>query len=396
MSDRAQVEKEKGNEAFKAGDFPKAIGHYTAAFIADPSNHTYPLNRAAAYLKLGKNEDAERDCDAVLRLDAKNIKGYFRRGQARLALQKLPDAASDFSLILKLDPPNQLAKQELKKVQDLLKAIPNKPVQRTPIDVSTLGQPSSALGTASPKRRRIPIEIVDSEPSTSVAPSSSKSPDSTLLTPVSSRALNATPNTPVVSTQAPPAAPAAPSPTQPPPPTFREAREAREASRYRGGIFKADGTHKLFTAPTQAAADSNTGAQTREPPQTLVSFMSIWRTLTTEEERWDVLRQIPAPRLPVLFKTSLDASILAAIIHTLRVALKSAPEDAARLAVVRAYMVNMPRVPRFATVSLMMSSEERADVLRIWEMLGRYKGDGVEGQMERRKEEGSKAAWGCV
>lgn len=44
----------QGNEAFKAGDFPKAIGHYTAAFIADPSNLTYPLNRAAAYLKLGK------------------------------------------------------------------------------------------------------------------------------------------------------------------------------------------------------------------------------------------------------------------------------------------------------------------------------------------------------
>lgn len=44
----------QGNEAFKARDFPKAIGHYTAAFIADPSNPTYPLNRAAAYLKLGK------------------------------------------------------------------------------------------------------------------------------------------------------------------------------------------------------------------------------------------------------------------------------------------------------------------------------------------------------
>ena len=44
----------KGNAAFKAGDYPTAIGHYTAAFIADPANATYPLNRAAAYLKLGK------------------------------------------------------------------------------------------------------------------------------------------------------------------------------------------------------------------------------------------------------------------------------------------------------------------------------------------------------
>lgn len=45
---------EQGNEAFKAGDFPAAIGHYTAAVLADPRNPTYALNRAAAYLRLGK------------------------------------------------------------------------------------------------------------------------------------------------------------------------------------------------------------------------------------------------------------------------------------------------------------------------------------------------------
>lgn len=44
----------KGNAAFKAGDYPLAIGHYSAAIIADQRNPTYPLNRAAAYLKLGK------------------------------------------------------------------------------------------------------------------------------------------------------------------------------------------------------------------------------------------------------------------------------------------------------------------------------------------------------
>lgn len=141
--------------------------------------------------------------------------------------------------------------------------------------------------------------------------------------------------------------------------------------------------------------------------------MSLWNSLTTEEERWDVLRvcasrwfsmdcpdligdqQIPATRLPVLFKTSLDASILAAILHSLRVALTDTPEDSERIRVVRAYMVNMPRVPRFGTVSLMMSSEEREDAQAIWDLLGRYEGDGVEGQMEKRKEDGSRSAWGC-
>lgn len=49
-----ESDSEKGNEAFKAGDYPSAIGHYTEAILADKSNPTYPLNRAAAYLKLGK------------------------------------------------------------------------------------------------------------------------------------------------------------------------------------------------------------------------------------------------------------------------------------------------------------------------------------------------------
>jgi hypothetical protein len=44
----------QGNVAFKSGDYPTAIGHYTTAILADKSDVTYPLNRAAAYLKLGK------------------------------------------------------------------------------------------------------------------------------------------------------------------------------------------------------------------------------------------------------------------------------------------------------------------------------------------------------
>ncbi|KAL7279714.1 hypothetical protein ACG7TL_006121 [Trametes sanguinea] len=392
MSAKAQAEKDKGNEAFKAGDFPKAIGHYTAAFIADPSNPTYPLNRAAAYLKLGKNEDAERDCDAVLRLDPKNVKGLFRRGQARVAMQKLHEAEADFAQALKLDPANQAAKQELQKVKAALQAIPAKPKQRIPVEVSLPAPSSSASSTPSPpKRRRIPIQIVESAQTAgpSSQPSASKAAKDDLLTPVASRPLAesspAQRSSDTTASDSSEPAPAAPSASRPPPSTYREAKAAREEARPRGGIFRADGTQKLFTsAPT--SQNGSTSAPKREPPQTLVAFMNIWKTLRTEEERWDVLRQIPPTRLPVLFKTSLDPPVLAAILHTLRVALGAAPEDEERLRVVRGYMVNLPRVPRFNTVSLMMSAAERADAQVVWDLLGRYQGEGVEGEMEKRKE----------
>jgi tetratricopeptide (TPR) repeat protein len=102
----------QGNAAFKAGDYPAAIGLYTEAILTKPDDPTFPLNRAAAYLKLGKyvrfayrwwlvdvsqlgvyrNEDAERDCTTVVTLHASNVKGLFRRAQARTALNKLSDA----------------------------------------------------------------------------------------------------------------------------------------------------------------------------------------------------------------------------------------------------------------------------------------------------------------
>ena len=97
----------------------------------------------------------------------------------------------------------------------------------------------------------------------------------------------------------------------------------------------------------------------------------------------------------MLFKTSLDASVLAAMLHALRAALAAVPDDAKRIQVARAYMVNLPRVPRFNTVSLMMTAAERSEAQAVWDLLGRSRGEGVEGEMDRRKEDGSRAAWGC-
>ena len=61
----------------------------------------------------------------------------------------------------------------------------------------------------------------------------------------------------------------------------------------------------------------------------------------------------------------------------------------------RAYMVNLPRVPRFSTVSMMMKDDERAEAQMVWDLLGRSRGDGVEGERDQQKEDGSRAAWGC-
>ncbi|KAI0920036.1 hypothetical protein AcV7_006045 [Taiwanofungus camphoratus] len=186
---KAQTEKDKGNAAFKAGDFPTAIGHYTAAVLADPANPTYPLNRAAAYLKLGKNEDAERDCTTVLKLGEGNIKAVFRRGQARVAMQKLREAEVDFRSALKLEPANEAVKQELKRVEEMLqRRVEVK--SKGPADVISGPFPSTSSSAPTPKRRRIPIEVVDPSASSSTAAATTTAGSDAFMTPVSSRPLS--------------------------------------------------------------------------------------------------------------------------------------------------------------------------------------------------------------
>jgi tetratricopeptide (TPR) repeat protein len=55
--------RERGNEAFKAGDFPKALAEYSEAIKRDPDTAVYYVNRAAARTKLLDFSGALADCD---------------------------------------------------------------------------------------------------------------------------------------------------------------------------------------------------------------------------------------------------------------------------------------------------------------------------------------------
>ncbi|KAI0086569.1 hypothetical protein BDY19DRAFT_995857 [Irpex rosettiformis] len=417
--------KEKGNAAFKSGDFAGAIGHYTAAILADPKNATYPLNRAAAYLKLGKNEDADRDCTRVIELDSRNVKGWFRRGQARASLNRLEDAKQDFERVLQLDPQNDASQQEVKKVVQAIQERNSKLKNKIPIDVNPSSPSSSDL---IPRRRRVPITIVDSDmppPSSSLETVRAIKKED-LLQPVSSRSLE--------KTQSPPpseetnSTPGNTASTPKKPATFKEAKQAREAQKFRsgGGIFRRDGQHTLFdahprpaTSPVPSPKTENTPPPNASSPpllppsieksiiktsaeptkprtvpslvaaasaMTLFNFNRNWDSLKTPEARWDFLQQIPPSSLPSLFKTSLEASNVVSILQTLRHVLQhtSLPQDTKHL--IQEYLVSLARVSRFNTVVLFMSADERRLAREVWTTLE----DGVVADSPERK------AWGLL
>ncbi|XP_078491582.1 tetratricopeptide repeat protein 12-like [Ciona intestinalis] len=98
--------KELGNEEFKKNNFDEAIRIYTEATKEAKDLTPLYTNRAAAYLKLGKCEEAVADCDFSLRIDERWVKAFVFKGRAYQKLNKFDDAIEQFKELLKIDEKN--------------------------------------------------------------------------------------------------------------------------------------------------------------------------------------------------------------------------------------------------------------------------------------------------
>ncbi len=91
----------------------QAVEHYSRALELDPQLLTAQNNRAMCWLKLGRFQEALKDCDSVLDADPGNVKALLRRGTAKQALEQLAEAADDFRRITELQPNNKEAHTRL-------------------------------------------------------------------------------------------------------------------------------------------------------------------------------------------------------------------------------------------------------------------------------------------
>ncbi|KAJ8081162.1 hypothetical protein PM082_018005 [Marasmius tenuissimus] len=368
-TEKARVEKDKGNAAFKAGDYATAVGHYSAAIIHDRNDFTLPLNRAAAYLKLGKNEDASRDCTTVLSLNPSNVKALFRRGQARVDMDKITEAREDFEAAEKIEPNNRSVKDELEKIrQKFAKStvVQGKPAPRKPLEI--------APGV----RRRVPITIIESESAASSSsapivvsdpkPAPSATTPSESTPPESAPALDSalpshegTPNEPTPAT----------------PKTFQDAKKARDEAkpppRVGGGIFRASGKNTIFARgdPTtqQAPVPAPSPTPSSQPIAaksfaTLFDFNKAWSSTASTVDRFQLISNIQPSNYSTFFKTSLEPTLLISIIQVYYDFLGSQPNTVAQI---KRNMEGFLQVPRITTLALFLSREEKERVVQLLE-----------------------------
>ncbi|KAL4857094.1 Peptidyl-prolyl cis-trans isomerase [Chlorella vulgaris] len=173
----AALQKDKGNTAFKSGQYARAVQRYNKATEiiefdegftpeqkqqAKEVKRSCNLNLAAAQLKLGNAVEARKAADKVLEGDSGNLKALYRRAQAYLATADFVEAeldikrglaedsaSSDFKLLLKKAKHQQATagKKEASLYSGMMKALGRSTVKDAAPQVDA-GLESAAAGKA--------------------------------------------------------------------------------------------------------------------------------------------------------------------------------------------------------------------------------------------------------
>ncbi|XP_005533975.1 PREDICTED: protein PPP5D1, partial [Pseudopodoces humilis] len=119
--ERAEELKARANEFFKAKDYENAVRLYSSAIELNPSSAVFYGNRSLAYLRTECYGYALADATRALQLDAKYLKGYYRRAASNMALGKFKAALKDYEMVVKVRPHDKDAKLKFQECHRMVK-----------------------------------------------------------------------------------------------------------------------------------------------------------------------------------------------------------------------------------------------------------------------------------
>jgi tetratricopeptide (TPR) repeat protein len=103
----AEVQKQKGNRAFKRRDYEAALRRYWEALDALPFLVPVLSNMAQCYIKLKQYDDAIEFCSRAIFLKPTWVKAYSRRALAKRRKKMYKEAIEDLDAGLKIEPENE-------------------------------------------------------------------------------------------------------------------------------------------------------------------------------------------------------------------------------------------------------------------------------------------------
>ncbi|XP_010267984.1 PREDICTED: RNA polymerase II-associated protein 3 isoform X2 [Nelumbo nucifera] len=337
----ATSEKELGNEYFKQKKFNEAIDCYSRSIALMPTAVAY-ANRAMAYLKIKRFEEAEDDCTEALNLDDRYIKAYSRRATARKELGKLKAAIEDAEFALRLEPNNQ----ELKKQYAESKALYDKEIlkkasgiARNAIQGETAAQVDRMKGTDGkfPSKPSIIVQEIKSKTTVGGTRSWIKESDG----------------------------------------SQEDATLKSSADTFKGS-HAVDKREELKTSVQELASRAASRAMAEAvknitPPKSAYEFEVSWRGLSGDRAlQARLLKVISPPTLPQLFKNALSAQILVDVVSCIATFIMEETD----LAV--SFLDNLTKISRFSMIIMCLSALERDDLRKIWDEVFSHEGMGVE------------------
>ncbi|KAL0384754.1 UNVERIFIED_CONTAM: Sperm-associated antigen 1 [Sesamum radiatum] len=324
----ANSEKELGNEFFKQKKFVDAIDCYSRSIALSPTAVAY-ANRAMAYIKLKRFQEAENDCTEALNLDDRYIKAYSRRSTARKELGKLKESIDDAEFALRLEPQNQEIKKQYAELKSLLEKVILKKASGGMAGSVRGGQP----GKPEDKNKNVQKlqSVSTSSPAGKVAEILEDHPKGNNIRDAAAETTMEVETNSMRSTGSEPDTGSGTAKRK----TKDSKQEVRESVQ-----------ELAAKAASLAKAEA---AKNIVPPNSAYQFEVSWRGLSGDRDLQARLLKVTSPTaLPGIFKNALSASILVDIIR----------ED---MALGVGYLQNLAKIPRFDMIIMCLTPTDKAD-----------------------------------